>query len=269
MLPPSLHPQGATYEWITGPTVENVLVVDPVAVGFLPQSADAANHKKRVHRTQDTQGTQDTQETQETQAISGGGDGDDSALDEDERCELQTAIAGTLPTGEGQRNDCLFELARWLLAIPGLCRQPVRALKPILRDWHAKALPFIATKGFDDTWGDFVHAWNNAKWVNGDVMLKLAVKRALDDEDNPPKALEYDDEKPRLLLRICWQIDWIAGRREWFLSCREAGKFSGMGHDTAAKRLEMFVADGHLRIINKGGMNDERKATVYDYVTKE
>jgi len=100
-------------------------------------------------------------------------------------------------------------------------------------------------------------------------MLKFAVKRALDDEGSPPEVLEYEDEKTRLLLRICWQIDWIAGRRDWFLSCRDAGRFSGLGHDTAAKRLEMFVADGHLRIISKGGMNGEREATVYDYVTRE
>lgn len=258
LLPPSVHPSGVHYEWVIPPTRDSLIAISPEEAGFLPKSGDSAGVD---HRTQDPQETQDIQAILEVREGNERGAVD---LDEDERCELDTAIASTLPSGEGQRNGCIFELARWLLAIPGLCRQPMCVLKGVVRDWHTRALPFIATKGFDDTWADFIHAWNHAKWVKGDVMLKFAVKRALADEAMPPEAMEYEDERTRLLLRVCWQIDWIAGRREWFLSCRMAAEISGLGHETANKRLGMFVTDGHLSVVRKG-VPGHRDATVYDY----
>jgi primase-polymerase (primpol)-like protein len=76
--------------------------------------------------------------------------------------DIDTIIRRTLPLKLGQRNECIFNLARGLKFNGGLIGSPMKNLKPLVRQWHTLALPVIGTKPFDDSWADFLRAWQKA-----------------------------------------------------------------------------------------------------------
>ena len=79
----------------------------------------------------------------------------------------------TLPKKEGERNAKLFDLARGLRHNLKM-GDDLQALRPIVRRWWEQALPFIRTKGFDETWADFVHSYPLARHRLGDDPLLSA-----------------------------------------------------------------------------------------------
>ena len=57
--------------------------------------------------------------------------------------DIMPIIEATQPTGSGQRNAKLFELARCLKFHPALAGATPKQLKPFVRKWHEMALPNI------------------------------------------------------------------------------------------------------------------------------
>jgi len=169
-------------------------------------------------------------------------------------------IQQTQPLKAGQRTRCIFKLARALKFMPGAAADPA-VFRNDIRQWHRLALPIIGTKDFDTSWSDFLRAWERARTPPGAVVIQ-AMKHA-DLADDPPCAQNYDHPQTIRLIKLCRELQRIAGDDPFFLSCRDAGRMIGMDHATAADRLNMLIADKVLLLVQR---QTERRARRYHFI---
>jgi hypothetical protein len=251
VLPPSKHPDGGVYAWLI-PPVDKVPEVDVTAAGFtrrwFPAATEAPERQNgRDNRAPVTETTKTSSVVSVTGADSVTADPAPAALD---------AVQGTLPQRGGERNLKLFGLARRLRALPELAGADLRTLRPVVRLWHSRALAVIRTKAFDDTWADFVRAWEAVRFADGDDPLVPALERARTGPE-PAAARAYDTPAVRLLVALCRELQRAAGPQPFFLSCRSAARILALpgdvAHVTANRYLRMLVADGVLELVQPGG----------------
>ncbi|WOP14512.1 hypothetical protein [Ottowia sp. SB7-C50] len=165
----------------------------------------------------------------------------------------------TLPTQAGQRNACLFKLARYIKAAnPSATRAELRA---IAEEWHALALPVIETKDFAVTLQDFVYGFDNVQHPFGQTMQNI-----IDNIDATPlpagiAALGYGD-RGHHLVRLCAALNAHHAPEPFFLGARQAGEVIGVHYTDANKMLASLVADGVLTLVSKGAGN---KASRYRF----
>lgn len=175
---------------------------------------------------------------------------------------MKRAIADTLPTGPGERNRCVFELARELKALPNLDGCDTAQLRPIVREWHAKALPFIRTRPFEETWSDFCVAWDRVEYPADQIPLDAALAQAK--ADPPPEAAKYEQPALRLLVGVCY---WLAQKKPsgvFYLSVRAAAGMLGVKTMTVWRWLKMLCVDRVLDVVEKG--NVMGRATRYQWL---
>jgi hypothetical protein len=158
--------------------------------------------------------------------------------------------AGLIPTGEGQRNRKVFDLARyWKGLHPDLSFDE---LKPMVKDWFTLAEPHISTKEFSLSWIEFRVAWEAIKTPYGSVLAGIVANLP------PPKEdavwLEYGPHASNL-FQLCLALQEREGESPFFISSRTAGKFLGIHHTMAAKILRILVIDGVLEEVSKGSIN--------------
>jgi hypothetical protein len=265
LLPPSAHPDGPAYAWLIPLPDGDLPAIDPDAAGLRrPWEGECCN-------TGDTEGAEDTDDTEvaaaptpplllELSVLSVFSA--PSVLQEE---AVQSAIESTLPRSGGLRNRRLFDLARKLKAIPSLASADLPTLRPIIVEWHRRALPFIGTKEFTTSWGEFIAAWGKVKFPAGEGAIEEAFRRAMTSQP-PAKAVALYDEPPILLLAtLCRELQHIAGRRPFYLDCRTAGRLLGIHHTTAWRLLTVLCTEGILAPGEKGSLAT-RKATEYRYV---
>ncbi len=185
LLPPSAHPDGAIYEWVV-PLNGEVLAVDSDLAGFLSPV-----------KQKQTEGDRSTLSKQ-------------TAMKATEGEEIELALQATLPTGPQQRNRKVFDYARRLMGIEGLADANLPTLKPLVRRWHKRALPFICTKEFDDTWVDFVVAWKRVQVPFNANLMPEALRRA---RKNPVEGIDYERPELRDLVALCRELQLIHGDR--------------------------------------------------------
>jgi hypothetical protein len=219
LLPPSRHPSGAAYAW-TVPLPEGELPILPWSVA----------------------------ETQQTQADSA------HTLHVSDSGRILSAIAETLPTGPGQRNRRLFDLARRLKAIaPDTTPE---SLEGIVRDWHARALPIIRTKDWPTSWLEFREAWANVKRPAGATMADILAAAAA-----VTPAIADSIERLKALCRALQEHHGSC--RPWPLSCRLAGSTVGISHDTAARILRLLRKEGFIELTTPAGREGSGRAAEY------
>src|SRR5262249_27906989 len=107
VLPPSLHPDGILYHW-TVPLGERELPE-------LPASLSQRQHHTQAHSGDSGKPSQHSKHSKHIACAT-------------------SAIASPLPSGPGQRNQCIFQLARRLKA-PMPDATPAE-LRVIVREWH-------------------------------------------------------------------------------------------------------------------------------------
>jgi len=224
LLPPSLHPDGIAYHW-TVPLPDRELPP-------LPQSL-ASNHV-HAHDPADSAYPSRPSRPKHTQTSI---------------AWWTSAIAATLPSGPGQRNRHIFELARRLKAIksnagPG-------ELRPILREWHRQALPYIRTKAFGESWVDFVIAWKRVERPAGQSFLAAAAAAEAIEPPSIAKKLGYDGHLLRLTA-LCWQLARQWGEIPFPLGCEIAGKYLRVSTRHAGRLLKALHFDGVIELVSKG-----------------
>ena len=133
LLPPSRHPDGPTYTWqIMLPTGE-LPMVNPVSCGLLTQ-AHSGNGRvvDEILTLPPKQQLPTHLHPEQTQGKTHSHPPHTLHVSDD---RVEAAIMATLPSGPGQRNRRLFDLARWLKSItPGAAMD---SLEAIVRTWHA------------------------------------------------------------------------------------------------------------------------------------
>jgi hypothetical protein len=177
---------------------------------------------------------------------------------------IEKAITSTLPDGPTRREKMLFNFARALKAIPALANQPAQALREQVREWHRRALPFIGTKEFDETWFAFLRAWDRVKFPSGQSPAAIAIA-AVGAMPVPKCAECYESQGVRLLVSICRELQRLSGDAPFFLSSGFAAKQLDVTKTTAWKWLDGLVADGVLQVIEIGTLRG-RKATTWRYL---
>lgn len=173
---------------------------------------------------------------------------------EDDRSNLLCSSVGipphTLPEQVGQRNKCLFELARWVKGNrPHATPQEQRA---IVQEWHRLALPVIGTKEFAVTWEDFTRGLEKVRQPHGMTMQNILSN--IDYTAPLPHgiaALGYGEAGNRL-VRLCKALQAHEGDAPFFISARQAGEVVGVHFTDASKMLSALVRDGVLVLVSKG-----------------
>ena len=198
-------------------------------------------HKRtqEVHKT-----TQTTQTTQEDTSQGVGG------------LNIQFPT-GCYPTVEGERNRCLFELARFLKSqIPGAKPSELRSF---VLAWHKEVLPVIGTKEFSETWTDFIRGWEKVRTPYGETMDSIVKASKLIALPDCLLEMEYG-ERTNNLIKICIAAQQHHNDKPFYLSSRIAGDLLGVDHGTAAKMLKALVIDEVLELVTAG---TRRKASEY------
>ena len=156
----------------------------------------------------------------------------------------------TFPTQEGQRNRCVFELARYLRGrFPHASSQEMRGL---VTQWHQLALPRMRTKEFTITWADFLNGWEKVEKPYGTTLQAITIGLDLTTPLPPGiEALGYGAAGQHL-VRLCLALQKHHGAEPFFLSVRVAGELLGVHFTDASKILTVLVADGVLSLVSKG-----------------
>ena len=257
LLPPSIHPDKAQYQWVTKPNGE--LPIINLTDWKLDELTEETEDTERHRRKRGNMGGGCTCNKQEERAPNVESV---SEFTEESKTLIDQAIIATQPQQEGERNRRIFDLCRYLKAIPELAGLQTKNLKPIVRQWHQRALPMIGTKPFDDTWADFCCGWPKVKYPKGEDTVRKAVQKALDAQDTLPEAEQFDSDDVKLLIRVCYELQQLTTPKAFFLSCRKAEGFLGVSHQMANKYLNMLVEDEILHIEEK---HTPTRATRYKY----
>lgn len=163
-----------------------------------------------------------------------------------------------LPRCEGERNRRVLDLARALKFDAGLNAPTSAQLKPMVREWHRLALPVIGTKAFDETWADFLHAYDRARHPLAGDAIGLALEKAKSG-NLPREADRFDSADTRLLVGLCWHLSRDSAGR-FFLSSHTAAKAIGIPQAQVFRRLRMLCVEGIIGVVEIG---NEHKATRY------
>lgn len=243
-LPPTRHETGKLYLWqvdLPG-NVEKVPFLDPVEVGL-------------AHRV----GTQPPQPTQPPQAI--GWEGSECEGESQfASLSLEQIIASTLPTGPGQRNYCLFKLARGLRGHEDFKDADWPALRAVVQDWHRRALPMIHTKDYVETEADFLRAWPRVRSPMGTDYLPMIRERAM--MAQPLElAQAWGLGGSGFLIQLCYELQKDAGAGPFFLSTRDAGRLLHIPHRTASRLLTALTHHNILEVVTKGAAGTRRATT--------
>jgi hypothetical protein len=219
VLPPTIHPDGPTYTWVT-----------PLPLGELPllPSSLTHAHPSQLKHTQPPTHPQDTQTT---------------------IAWWTSAVVSTNPTGPGQRNRCIFELARRLKAI-NPDATPTE-LRPILQEWHRRALPFIRTQDFTESWTDLAVAWQRIRRPAGQSLAEAAARADAAGLPGIAVRLGYDGCLGRLAA-LCLELARQWGDRPFPLGCEVAGQYLGVSTRHAGRLLKTLEFDRVLQRVTMG-----------------
>jgi hypothetical protein len=165
--------------------------------------------------------------------------------------ELKKLVLETVPTKTGLRHRCIFTFARHLKSVSALRGVDVEKLLPIVRKWHEMALPFIATKAFEETWYDFRSAWSSIKFAIGEEPIAIMYAQALA-EPAPKCAEKYEQPQLRALVALCREMQRDAKSEPFYLAGRVAAQQIGVDHRTAARWLKMLCMDRVLSLAERG-----------------
>jgi len=253
LLPPSLHPEGSTYQWLKPPNGE--------LPELSPKDFDMTDFTEEADETDDIE---DREDSEDIEVIRKGGVVVEK-LDFKIQNYVNTAIKCTLPGKRGYRNFLIFQFCRWLKGCSEFEKCQAGQLKPLVRLWHEKALPRIGTKPFDDTWADFCYGWTKVKYPKGNGALKTATQNALNAKNTLAAEELYETPEAKLLVRLCYELQALQKTEPFWLSENDGALIFGVTRPTIGKWLSMLEADS---VIKKTGEHTATKAARYKFIAK-
>ena len=148
-----------------------------------------------------------------------------------------------IPHAVGQRNSCLFALARHFKSLEP--QADSKRQREICKAWHDTYVAIIGTKGFAITWGDFQRAWSKVKYTTPVLEDCLIILPPLPDIE---RLRDYGIEAMHL-MQICIALANHHEPEPFFLACRKASELIGLSHYDSAKLLRLFVDEGWLQVV--------------------
>jgi hypothetical protein len=239
VLPPSRHENGGVYEWLSDPFNHELPTLDSDELSHLINAKPV--HAIGVHKfasaTEEPlgQGPLNNPLIHHTSLIACS---DGSPF-------ISYAVAQTVPTGYGQRNDRLFSYAR-MLRLAFAESEDVDELRPHVEAWHRAALPRIRTKRFDVTWKRFRQAWRDVRLPFGTTLGSIVALA-----QREPIAIagrSRDRDRVASLFRAAS----IVHGGDFHLGCRTIGVCLNMRWSTANRICHELVARGLLKIVRPG-----------------
>ncbi len=269
VIPPSIHPNGGIYQWIISPFTE-IPVIQPLLLVGLDQDSSLTHARGEIpsltHARYSDYSDEDSddslyltharlssEETQPTKHI--------ACVRQDQLSLIGEAINKTLPISFGCRNRRVFDFARKLKGILGndIDQESLRAY---VEQWHELALKNINTKGFNETWRDFLVAWSRVKTPTG---LGLAAIKQMADADQYSRPC--GDMNGDRIARVFRAASKFHGGREFFMPYRTIAECSGFSAFSSRAIALRLVNEGLVAIVEPGepGMGSG-KATVWRWI---
>lgn len=270
MLPPSEHPKGGHYQWLSPePVGESDFPWLRLAdTGFLDADHPLAGWRKKTrkapeeevgqaHPDRNDQNTNTHNERYPTTSSV------KKARSNKNRPpligiphptgpgSLQEAIRRCLPGGPGERHNWIFEFCRTLRGMACFESKEAAELEGVFRQWFWAALPFIRTKDWATSWKDFQDGWVRVLYPAGPGLA--GVRLAVESGPLPAVVIGYEDVPTRKLFALCVGLANRNPDSVFFLSSRTAQEVCGFGnHVTANDRLKRFVRAGLLEEVTPG-----------------
>jgi hypothetical protein len=248
LLPPSLHPSGATYEWLRPPIAPLPVVENPIAVGLLPAPPvpPVPSYPSLFYDCAPLL-------TNRTAYV-------------DEGRAAEAAVLASLPAAPGQRNLLLFRLARAVKSLPRYAGGPAEEALPLVRRWHELAVGTpMRTKAWAESWADFRRSWECVRQPGtGTISLQELGRWAF---ELVPLATDRGSRVRGDLLRlslICERLQGWAGGRPFPLAVRVAADLLGCGVGSAQRFIRQLVNAGELRVATAAS-HTKRQATEFTY----
>jgi hypothetical protein len=249
----------------TGQPYEVVNMAKPVAVDFADIVWPSQISNAPTVDFQKTASDTEIQSDRVTEAISV----TPSSLSSPSLCltvySVEHAVELALPSKSNQNHDRLFILAR---AVKSLETQTGKFTPAQLRDvfsrWYQRAAGFLRPEQTrDDYMTEFMNAYASAKKPLGEGAITDAWKLA-QEKPLPPEAIEmFEDDKLRLVVALCRELQIVAGNGPFYLSARTLqGLLKQDGHATAARWLRSLCVLQVIAEVEKGGGN---RASRYRY----
>lgn len=268
LLPPSIHPDGPIYHWIT-PLSQPIPSINPVQHG-LKQPWTNVTEGQRDGGTEGTEGADGT----EVVRVIGATFPKSLSIK-----SLQDAVNEALPIAAHQNHHSLFKLARAMLALQKFSiaggelisgeSLPIELLRQAFEHWYTVA----KTKGClrpslskDDYWLEFLEAWEDVKVPLGEGSMNQffeAAKKAA----RPAVALKhFEDPQLLLLCALCRELQRNAGKDPFFLSCRTVQRLFELPQPMSARRWLKGLHAVRILAIEEKGSIQTGKASRFRYL---
>ena len=269
MLPPSLHPdQKTVYSWLIQPNGDiPKLALSDLGIDHFTEEAEEPDETEAIASLSSfsSPSSLSLQSSPSSVKSINAETVNFENLDKKIQHYVNTAIKCTLPSKTGYRNSLIFHFCRWLKGHPEFENHTAGQLKPLVKLWHERALPFIGTQEFEVTWADFAYGWKRVKYPKGNGALKAAVETALNAETPILTEGMYEKPEMRLLVRICFELQKLQEKEPFWLSWNDTALILGVSAPTAGKWLCMLEADS---IIQKVEEHTHIKAARYIFIAR-
>jgi hypothetical protein len=260
LAPPSKHPSGVFYKWLTPLTTDNLLTVEHPYTVF-GTDTESTEGKERI---ESTEGIEETERIEEVDDNRRGVSVCGCVLDD---LEINEIVQLALPSEKSRNHDYLFLLARAVKTQERkqgkLCSEDL--LGKIFDAWYAKNRQNLRAESPKcDYFFEFLDAYKYAIYPLGEGVFEGAIGRAKESE--PPRiALElYDEPQMQRLVAVCRELQRESGDHPFFLAYGTVAKVFNLPSPTVAgRRMKDLV---RRKVIAEVEKPTPIKATRYRYL---
>ncbi|MDC0112423.1 hypothetical protein OAH95_00730 [Burkholderiaceae bacterium] len=163
-----------------------------------------------------------------------------SMMIDGESCQLPVCC---IPTGYGQRNEAIFEFARFVKGKHPTADKAMR--KHYVGKWFADHESRIATKDIGDSYVDFEHAWSRVKYPYGEEWSKA--KSLMGGFPVPPEVAEYGQRMCKT-YQLCRALESMSPDGVFFVAMKPAGEVLGCDEATVSRHLLLLIEEEVIKI---------------------
>jgi hypothetical protein len=174
---------------------------------------------------------------------------------EGKNCQLPV---GCIPTGYGQRNEAIFEFARFVKGKHPTADKAMR--KHYVGKWFADHELQIATKDIGDSYVDFEYAWSRVKYPYGEEWSKA--KSLMDSFAVPPDVAEYGQRMCKT-YQLCRALESMSTDGVFFVAMKPAGEVLGCDEATVSRQLLLLIKEEVIKIKESHVPNRKARRLVF------